>query len=84
MDMMNESIEDGRVQKIYEKLSAIDLENEVIVVDTGQLEGVLSRGVNCLVVKLLSRRPFNWIALKTTMKKVWRPTRSLRFHELGT
>lgn len=42
------------------------------------------QGANCLLVKLLTSKPFNREALKATMSKLWRPSKSLRFHEMGS
>lgn len=44
---------------------------------------VLNRGRNCLLVKLLSQKYFNRETFKATMKKFWKPTKSLHFHGMG-
>lgn len=51
MNTMEVIVEDD-MQEIFEKLSATDLENEIIVTDIGQLEKVFTRVANYLVVKL--------------------------------
>lgn len=79
---MEETVEDG-IQELCKKLSATKLDNEIIVADIGQLKQVLTKGTNYLVMKLHTSRPYNRVAFKTTMKKVWRLARSLHFHDLG-
>lgn len=60
------------VEIICERLSLKELEQEAIQIDFGLLARVLSKGVNCLLVKLLLTKPFNREAFKATMKKCWR------------
>lgn len=36
-----------------------------------------------MVAKLHTTQPYNWEAFKTTIRKIWRPTKTIRFHELG-
>lgn len=52
--------------------------------DTGQLEEVVSMGTNRLLVKLHRSRLFNQETFKITMRKIWRPAKMLRFHDLGS
>lgn len=42
------------------------------------------RGQICLVTKLLTKRPYNREVFKATMKKIWRPAKPIRFHEMGS
>lgn len=43
---------------------------------------VLNRGRNHLLVKILTQKYFNREAFKDTMKKFWKPTKPICFHEL--
>lgn len=47
------------------------------------LEEVISRGKNCLLVKLLTYIYYNWDAFKATTRNVWWPAKPLYFHEMG-
>lgn len=46
-------------------------------------EVLLSRGKNCLLVELLSKKYFNREAFKATMQRVWKPIHTVKFYELG-
>lgn len=71
------------VDTLCECLKTTDLENEELQVELGLVDKVVEKGKKCLVVKLLTRKYFNWEAFKMTMKKVWHPTKSLRFSDMG-
>lgn len=47
------------------------------------MEDIVSRGRNCLLMKLLSNGYHNREALKSTMKKAWRPTKAIRFYDMS-
>lgn len=49
---------------------------------SSNLEEVVTKGVNCLIAKLFTSRPFNREAFKATMRKAWSPTKLTKFHEL--
>lgn len=63
--------------KLCEKLIATKLEQDSIRVDMGQLQEVVAKGTNYLLVKLLTSQPFNHDAFKATMRKIWRPTKTM-------
>lgn len=53
---------------------------------TSPLEDVLSRASMCLIARLLNNRTYHHEAFKETMQKIWRltkPSKPIRFHELG-
>lgn len=52
--------------------------------DARPLEEVLTKGQHCLVANLLTNRPYNREAFKATIKKVWRPMKPVKFHEMGS
>lgn len=64
-------------------LLSIDLENEELVLDLSLVQEVVSRGEHCLLTKLLSTRYYNKEAFKTTMRKAWRITKPIKFHDMG-
>lgn len=43
---------------------------------------MISRGNDCLLVELLTKRYYNCEAFKRTMKKIWLPVKAMRFREL--
>lgn len=47
------------------------------------IEEVVSRGKNCLLVKLLTTMYYNGEAFNATMKKVWCHAKTLQFYEMG-
>lgn len=74
---------EGAVNHLYNKLKTTELENEEIVVKLKPVEKVMSRGKNCMLVRLLSSKYYNREAFKSTMKKIWHPVKPLQFFELG-
>lgn len=72
------------MEVICERLSLTDLEQEEIHVDLSSVEEVISRGNDCLLVELLTKRYYNCEAFKRTMKKIWLPVKAMRFRELET
>lgn len=53
------------------------------MLEPSMVEEVQSREKNYLLVKLLALKYFNRDVFKATMKKVWKLTRPLSFHEMG-
>lgn len=74
---------EAEMDGLCDKFILAKLEREEIMVEPNSLEGVIFKESCCLVAKLTTCRPFNQEALKFTMRKVWRPAKSIRFHELG-
>lgn len=74
---------DDSVDTLCEQLKLTKLKKEEIVVELNEVKEVVNRGKNCLLVKLLTRKYFNKQAFKSTMKKLWRPTKSLHFSKMG-
>lgn len=74
---------DMEVEELCGQLSLTEVENEEIQVAAILLEEVISRGQICLLIKLYTNRPYNYEALKTTMRKVWKPRKPIKFHEVG-
>lgn len=70
--------------KLYEKLSLTEQEQEEIQVETSLLEDVISKGSKCLIIKLLMDRHYKKEVFKQTMKKIWRPVKSIKFRDLGS
>lgn len=66
-----------------EQLKTMDLENETLMVDCSSVADLENRGKKCLLVKLLTPKYYNREAFETTMRRVWRPVRSLRFYDMG-
>lgn len=62
-------MEEG-VEDLYERLMATDIKREEIWVDLSAVNEVVSRGKNCLLVKLLSNKYFNREAFKYIMRRV--------------
>lgn len=73
----------GGMDLFYERLKAIDLENEELVMEANSIAKVVNRGKNCLVLKLLTTKYYNREASKATVRKVRHPVKSLHFHEMG-
>lgn len=74
---------DADVEKLCDQLTLIELEQEEIHVECSSWEEVLTKGSHYLIAKLHTNRPYNHDEFKNTMKKVWRPTKPIKFHELG-
>lgn len=53
---------------ICERLKTIDLENEKIVMEVNLVAKVMDRGNNCVLLKLLTSKYYNWEAFKVTMR----------------
>lgn len=73
---------DGNLEDICERLSLTKFEQKAIQIDYGQLFEVIAKGTNYPLAKLHSVRPYNKEAFKAIMKKIWKPTRLMKFHEL--
>lgn len=73
----------GVVNQFCDKLKATKLESEEIIVKLELVEEVLSREKKYQLVKLLSSKYYNREAFKSTMKKIWRLIKPLRFFEMG-
>lgn len=42
------------------------------------------KGSNCLITKLYTSKPYNRQVFSNTMRKVWRPTKAVWFHEAAS
>lgn len=71
------------VDEIYDQLSPTELEEEEIHVESSVLEEVLKKGSHCLIGKLHTNHPYNRETFKSTMRKIWRAVKMIKFHELG-
>lgn len=71
------------MEDLCERLMGTDLENGELVLDLSSVEEVVSRGENFLLTKLLSTKYYNKEAFKTTMRKAWRITKPIKFHDMG-
>lgn len=56
--MVDQTMAEGDVDHLCDKLKATELENEEIFVELHKVEGVVNRGKKCLLVKLLSNKYF--------------------------
>lgn len=71
------------LSKLWRNFSLSEEESlRVEVVDLGMQE-IFSRGRSCMVCKLFSDRIIGNDAIRTTLIRAWRPTRSLVFKVLG-
>lgn len=68
---------------LCDQLNLSKLEQEEIQVELSPLKEVITKGTNCLITKLHTNKPQNHEAFKNTMQKVWRPTKTIWFHEVG-
>lgn len=82
-DLLMEGGMENGVENLCECLMITDLNKEETHVELSLVDEVVSRGKNCLLVKLLSKKYFNREAFKATMKKVWRPVKLLCFSEMA-
>lgn len=73
---------EGELNELCERLDATELEQELVKVDIEQFVRVVSKGANCMLVKLHTQRSFNCEVFKATMRKIWRPTKPMKFHEV--
>lgn len=71
------------MEELCEQFTLKELENEKLHVEASLLDEVLSRGNQCLQVKLCPICPFNREAFKNTLRKFWHPVKPVCFHELG-
>lgn len=53
---------------LYQQMSLIEQDEEVITVEEYNLEDAIATGISCLIFKLLTSKHFNKEALKLTMK----------------
>ncbi|CAL5395205.1 unnamed protein product [Camellia sinensis] len=67
----------GRPPTLLTKI-ALTEEEEAIVVGDDHLKPAEEKSWLCLVGKVLSMRPFNSDALRTTMESVWNPSKGMR------
>lgn len=74
---------DMEVEELCSQLNLAELEKEEFQVAASPLEEVISKGQNCLLTKFHTNRPYNREAFKTTMRKIWRPAKPIKFHEVG-
>lgn len=79
---MNDLQPHGEVDSLCERLKSTKLKNEEIFIDLNSIEEVLNKGKNYILVKLLSANYYNRKAFKATMKKVWHPSKTLKFVEM--
>lgn len=71
------------VEELCERLTLTELEQEELLVEMSPLDEVLSRGNQCLVIKLCTRCPFNKEAFKAMLRKIWQLAELIYFHKLG-
>lgn len=74
---------DNRLENLYSKLSLTEREKEEIEFDMKMMEEAVWKSGNCLVFRLLTKHPYNNIALKNTMRRAWRPVNMLKFRNLS-
>ncbi|XP_041001563.1 uncharacterized protein LOC121247253 [Juglans microcarpa x Juglans regia] len=74
---------DVDIESLYANLLLSEKECEDAAVDVHQVENVLARGEHCLLIKLLTRKHYNHEAFKQTMRKIWRPVRSMKYCDLS-
>ncbi|KAF5463985.1 hypothetical protein F2P56_014103 [Juglans regia] len=70
--------------KKYASLSLTEKESEEVVVEINQVEEVLYRGENCLIMQLLTRKHYNHEVFKQTMRKVWRTVKGVKIRDLNS
>lgn len=71
------------VEELYNQLHLTKLEKETIFIDASLMDAVVEKGSQCLLAKLHTTQPYNWEAFKATMKKFWRKSKLVKFHEMG-
>ncbi|KAF5451933.1 hypothetical protein F2P56_026987 [Juglans regia] len=71
------------LEKMCGKLSLTEQEEEVVVVDEESLDGALGRSEKCLLFKLFTDKQFNKEAFKSTMKRLWRPGKSISIRDVS-
>lgn len=74
---------DHSIENLCAHLSLTEQEEEVIVVEENSLGDALVRAERCLLFKLLTIKHFNKEALKSTMKKIWRPVKAITVRDLN-
>ncbi|KAI7997926.1 Uncharacterized protein LOK49_LG10G02002 [Camellia lanceoleosa] len=60
------------------KMALTDEEEEAVVVGDDHLKSAEEKSWLCLVEKVLTMRPFNSEALRTTMESVWNPSKGMQ------
>lgn len=79
---MDDFLSDEEVDSLCERLKLTKLENEEILIDLKSVQKVITRGKNCLLIKLLLVKYYNRKTFKATRKKVWCPTKAMKFVEM--
>lgn len=71
------------LEYLYQKLSLIKQEEDVIQIDTQDMLYFTCKTESSLVLKLLTNKPYNKVALWHTMKKVWNLGLPPKFWDMG-
>ncbi|KAG7944593.1 hypothetical protein I3843_15G110000 [Carya illinoinensis] len=72
------------LEALWHRLSLLELEKEEVIVDEGLLEETKQRGEHCLLVSLLTEKPYNREAFKQMLKKIWHPMKKIWVKDLGS
>lgn len=77
------AVMDDQLEEMWQRFALTDEERaEVDVIETAKADSQ-ERTRFCLVGKLLTERPFNVEAMKTTLKMVWKPTKGVDITDIG-
>jgi hypothetical protein len=68
---------------LMEKFTLTGVEQDGLVVEEEDVEEISIKGLHCLVGKLISERVIGKDAIRTAMKRGWRPRGTVSFKVLG-
>lgn len=68
---------------LYQKLTLTDQKDDTVQMDGQQFGDMAIQMGRCLVLRLLTNKPYNIKVFWHTMRRVWRLTQPLKFWDLG-
>ena len=71
------------LEEIWNKLTLTEEKQEDILVEKEWVEDISEAGKNCLLGKMLMRKPVNMEAMRSVFTKIWKVTASLFIREVG-
>ena len=72
------------MEDLSKRLTIADEDDEnTVVMQSSQLTETTAKAELCLVGQLLTKRPFNTEAMRSTLLSLWKPTKGMQFYVIG-